>query len=188
MKSSIPVNCPWGSARSSRVAPIHYWLPIGSPVSSLHVRAPLSRSHAGPQQRVQHAVWWAAIPVNRRGASKLQSWVPRSLSASTYGPVLSFPTFTYWAQCCCCRWWRGRPSWWASQSSACCRPPPRSSPRSPWQSHSLPTSSLTCQVPPHVIMLCTQAVGMKSLQAAERPADLAPVRFNCWWSSEMSHH
>jgi hypothetical protein len=33
--------------------------------------------------------------------------------------------------------------------------------------------------PPHVIILHTQAVVMKSLQAAERPADLAPVRFNC---------
>jgi hypothetical protein len=33
--------------------------------------------------------------------------------------------------------------------------------------------------PPHVLMLRTQAVGMKSFQAAERPADLAPVRFNC---------
>jgi hypothetical protein len=33
--------------------------------------------------------------------------------------------------------------------------------------------------PPHVVMLRTQAVGMKSLQAAERPADLTPVHFNC---------
>jgi hypothetical protein len=41
MKSSIPVNCPWGSARSCRVAPIHFWLPIGCPVLSLHVCAPL---------------------------------------------------------------------------------------------------------------------------------------------------
>jgi hypothetical protein len=32
---------------------------------------------------------------------------------------------------------------------------------------------------PHVIMLRTQAVGMKSLQAAVWPADLAPIRFNC---------
>ncbi len=31
---------------------------------------------------------------------------------------------------------------------------------------------------PH-IMLRMQAVGMKLLQAAERPADLAPIRFNC---------
>jgi hypothetical protein len=29
---------------------------------------------------------------------------------------------------------------------------------------------------PHIIMLHMQAVGVKSLQAAERPADLAPIR------------
>jgi hypothetical protein len=39
--------------------------------------------------------------------------------------------------------------------------------------------------PPHVIMLRTQAVGMKSLQAAEQSADLAPVRFNCWQSTAI---
>ncbi len=38
--------------------------------------------------------------------------------------------------------------------------------------------------PPHVVMLRTQAVGMKSLQAAPRPADLAPIRFNCWQSTD----
>jgi hypothetical protein len=32
---------------------------------------------------------------------------------------------------------------------------------------------------PHVFMLHMQAVRMESLQAAEQPADLAPVRFNC---------
>jgi hypothetical protein len=31
----------------------------------------------------------------------------------------------------------------------------------------------------HVITLRTQAVRVKSLQAVERPADLALVRFNC---------
>ncbi len=36
---------------------------------------------------------------------------------------------------------------------------------------------IMCQVP-HV-MLRTQAVGMKSLQAAEQPADLAPIGFDC---------
>jgi hypothetical protein len=41
MKSSIPVNYPWGSARSCRVAPVHFRPPIASPVLSLHVRAPL---------------------------------------------------------------------------------------------------------------------------------------------------
>jgi hypothetical protein len=33
--------------------------------------------------------------------------------------------------------------------------------------------------PPHIIMLCKQAVGMKLLQATEQSADLAPVHFNC---------
>jgi hypothetical protein len=41
MKSFVPVNCPWGLARSCRVAPVHFRPPIGGPVSSLHVRAPL---------------------------------------------------------------------------------------------------------------------------------------------------
>ncbi len=41
MKLSIPVNCPWGSACSCRVAPVHFRLPIGGPVLSLYVRAPL---------------------------------------------------------------------------------------------------------------------------------------------------
>ncbi len=40
---------------------------------------------------------------------------------------------------------------------------------------------------PHDVMLHTQAVGMKSLQAAVQPADLAPFRFNCWWSTDWSH-
>jgi hypothetical protein len=42
-----------------------------------------------------------------------------------------------------------------------------------------PMSSLTCQV----VMLRTQAVGMKSLQAVEWPADLATVFFKCWQST-----
>jgi hypothetical protein len=31
----------------------------------------------------------------------------------------------------------------------------------------------------HIVMLCTQAVGVGPMQAAQRPADLAPVHFNC---------
>ncbi len=38
---------------------------------------------------------------------------------------------------------------------------------------------LNMPVSPHVILLRTQVVVVKSLQVAERPADLAPVRFNC---------
>jgi hypothetical protein len=40
MKLSVPVNWPWGSARSSRVAPVHFRPPSGCPVLSLHIRAP----------------------------------------------------------------------------------------------------------------------------------------------------
>jgi hypothetical protein len=41
MISSIMVNCPWGSARSSHVAPVHFQLPIDILMLSLHVCAPL---------------------------------------------------------------------------------------------------------------------------------------------------
>ncbi len=41
------------------------------------------------------------------------------------------------------------------------------------------TSSLNVPGVSHVVMMCTQAVGVGPMQAAERPADLAPVRFNC---------
>jgi hypothetical protein len=88
---------------------------------------------------------------------------------------------------CCFRNWRGRPSRWASQSSAPCRPPPGSLPRSPQQSYSLPTPQLNVPGSPHIVILHTQAVGMKSLQAAVQPADLAPFPFNCWWSTDWSH-
>jgi hypothetical protein len=68
MKSSIPVNFLWGSARSCRVVPVHFWLPIGGPVLSLHVRAPLPVPRR-PQRRVQHAAMNSSlVPVNRRGA------------------------------------------------------------------------------------------------------------------------
>ncbi len=40
------------------------------------------------------------------------------------------------------------------------------------------TSSLNVPGISHVVMLCTQAVRVGPVQAAERPADLAPVRFN----------
>jgi hypothetical protein len=50
MKTSVPVNCPWGSVRTCRVAPVHFQPPIAGPVLSPHVRAPLP-SHVGPQQQ-----------------------------------------------------------------------------------------------------------------------------------------
>ncbi len=51
-----------------------------------------------------------------------------------------------------------------------------------------PTSSLNMPNFSHVVMLRTQAVGVKSLQAAERSADLAPACFNCWQSTECTVH
>ncbi len=78
MKSSVPVNCPWGSARSCRVAPIHFRPPIGGPVSSLHVHAPLTVPRRPPAKGPACSVVKAAIPVNRRGARTLQSWAPPS--------------------------------------------------------------------------------------------------------------
>ncbi len=54
MKSSIPVNYRWGSACSCCVALIRFRLPIGGPVWSLHVCAPLPVP--GPQRRVEHAM------------------------------------------------------------------------------------------------------------------------------------
>jgi hypothetical protein len=40
------------------------------------------------------------------------------------------------------------------------------------------TSSLNVSGVSHIIILCTQAVGVGSVKAAERPADLAQVHFN----------
>jgi hypothetical protein len=56
VKSSIPVNYPWGSTRSCRVAPVHFRSPIGGPVSSLHVCVPPHRRTRAPSRRssMQH--------------------------------------------------------------------------------------------------------------------------------------
>jgi hypothetical protein len=40
MKSSILVTCPWGSACSCHVAPFTFDRPLGSPVLNLHVHVP----------------------------------------------------------------------------------------------------------------------------------------------------
>jgi hypothetical protein len=68
MKSSIPVNCPWGSARSCRVAPAHFRLPIGGPMLSLLVRAPPSSPTYAPSEGSSMPRSSSLIPVNRRGA------------------------------------------------------------------------------------------------------------------------
>jgi hypothetical protein len=161
--SELPVGLSTLQSRGPRSLSAIHWRPGIKPPRICS----LNRSHAGPQQWVQCAVWWAAIPLNHRGASTLQPWSPHPLSATTYGPVLSSPSCTCWAQSCCCRWQRGRPSWWANQSSARCRPPHRSSPRSPVENSLSANVQLNVPGSPHVIMLRTQTVGMKSLQAVE---------------------
>jgi hypothetical protein len=54
MKTSIPSNCPCGSARTCRVAPFHFRPPIAGLVLSPHICNPL-QSHVGPQQQDQSA-------------------------------------------------------------------------------------------------------------------------------------
>jgi hypothetical protein len=104
VKSSIPVNCPWGSTRSCRVAPVHFQSPIGSLVSSLHVRVPLTGPRGPPAEGpVCSAVEAAIPPVNRRGVARYSCEGPHPLLAAICGLVLSLPTCTCWAQYCCCR-------------------------------------------------------------------------------------
>jgi hypothetical protein len=84
MKSSIPVNCPWGSTCSCPVAPIHFWSPIGGAVSSLHVRVPPTGPCGPPAEDPACSAVEAALPVDRRGARTLQSCGP----PSTFGRYL----------------------------------------------------------------------------------------------------
>jgi hypothetical protein len=137
------------------------------------------QSHVGPQRRVQRAMKYFSVPVNRRGAQH----APVVRPPSTFGRIV-WPGFEF-------------------------SPHARAGPRAAvvkdegfvlpgvlvmlsmlsCSSQILATQSVAASLrprpnrcarpPPHVLMLRTQAVGMKSLQAAERPADLAPVRFNC---------
>jgi hypothetical protein len=88
MKSSVLVNCPWGSARSCRMAPVHFRLPIGGPMSGLYVRAPLPVPRGPPAEgpaccEVELPSQWTAV-----GLSTLQLWGPRWLSTAIYSPVL----------------------------------------------------------------------------------------------------
>jgi hypothetical protein len=68
MKLSILVNCPWGLARFCRVAPVHFRLPIGGPVLSLHVCAPLPVLRRPPAKGTACNEVDLRIPVNRCGA------------------------------------------------------------------------------------------------------------------------
>jgi hypothetical protein len=128
-----------------------------------HMCSPSSPTRT-PSRRSSLQWGRAAILVNRHGACTLQSWGPHSLLA--VGPVSSLPSCMCWAQCCCC----------SELSTA---------------QHTAPSSQILATQPvvvspqdsPHVVTLRTQAVGVKTLQAAEWPADLAPVCFNCWQST-----
>jgi hypothetical protein len=159
MKTSVPVNCPWGSARSCCVAPVHFRLPIAGQVLSLHVRAPLPVPRGPPNNRTnQRAVKRAAIPVDRRGAQH----VPVVRPPSTFGRIL-WPGFKFSPRA------RAGPEVAVVDDEGVglpgelfrpsrCRPPPRSSPRGPWSLFLRPHPDLTCQVPPlrHVAHACSR--------------------------------
>ncbi len=181
MKSSISVNCPWASCR---IAPFHFRQPIwGIGVQPPRMCSPSSPTWA-PSKRSACSgrdlpSRWTIV-----GLSTLQPWGSHSLLTAIYSLVLSslhkhmlgpgllileMKGSAFLVQV-------------SAENTVVLRPLPRSSPRYPLQ----PSLWLhpDCNVPgaPH-LMLHTQAVGMKSLQAAEQPAHLAPVRFNCWQST-----
>ncbi len=164
------------------MAPVHFQPPIGPSVEPPRTCSPSNPIQA-PSKR--SSVQWkrSAFPVNCCGAQHSPVVRPHSLSTAIYGPFRVLSTCTCRAQGCCFRRWRGRPFWWASQCSACWHPPPRSSPCGPWLPSLRPCPDCCVPGPPHVI-LCMQAVRIKSFQAAEWPADLAPVCFNCWQSTD----
>ncbi len=141
MKSSVPVNCPWGSARSCCMVPIHFRPPIGRPVSSLHICAPL----LGPTQPPAVGPVCSELSCHPSeppwGSAHSSCEAPIHFRLQLTGRFRASPRACTGPKSCCFRSWRGRPSRRASQSSAHCRPPPRSSPHSPWQSHPPPTSS-----------------------------------------------
>ncbi len=69
------------------VAPVHFRPPIGGPVFSLHVLAPLP-VRCGPLAKgpsIVDEIYLSSVP----GLSTLHSWGPHSLLAAIYGPVSS---------------------------------------------------------------------------------------------------
>ena len=139
----------------------------------------LSQSHVGPQRRVQHTSHEVVlIPVDRRGAQH----APVVRPPSTYGRIVR-PGFEF------------SPRALAGPGaavvevegfvlpgvlvcSARCHAPPRSSPRGPWPPL---FAHVQINVPGPSPRSHAAHAGSRSgvMQAAERPADLAPVRFNC---------
>ncbi len=187
MKSSILVNCLWGSARSHRMDPVHFRPPIYGPVLSLRVHAPILVPRRPPAKGpvCNKENYHPGKPLCGSARSSCEAHIHSPLQFTARFRVLS--RYMCRTQGCCCRRGRGRPSWWTIQAQhavVLLLPDPC---HAPVAAISPPTSRLTCQVP-HVVMLCTEAVRMKSLQAAERTACLPvthPLQlltvFCCFW-------
>jgi hypothetical protein len=131
MKTSIPVNCPWGSARSCRMAPVHFQPPIAGPVLRLHVCAPL------PVPRGLPATGPACSQESCRPGEP--PW--GSTRSSREAPIHFWPHFAAQFRVTSCA--RARPKAAVVDDEGVslpgelfrptrCRPPPRSSPRGPW--------------------------------------------------------
>jgi hypothetical protein len=130
MKSSVLVNCPWGSAFPSRVAPVHFQSPIGSLVSGLHVRAPFQVPR-GPPARGSVFREVSCHPVE-------PPW--GSARSSREAPIHLGPQFTARFQAphvhmlgprLLLKKMKGSSFQVRKQGSARCHPPARSLPRSP---------------------------------------------------------
>jgi hypothetical protein len=140
---------------------------------------PFHTTWAPSNRTNQRAVKRAAIPVNHRGAQH----VPVVRPPSTIGHLLQ-PGFEFSPHA------RagpkaavvddegvGLPGELFSRHAVVLLPDPRHVARGHYFSAHIQMN--VPGPPPHVVMLRTQAVGMKSLQSAPWPADLAPVHFNC---------
>jgi hypothetical protein len=173
-----PGELPWGSACTCRVAPVHFRLPIAGPVLSPHVHAPLP-SHVGPQQQDQSACSQESC---HPGGPLWGQHVPGVRPPSTFGRILR-PGYKFSPRA------RAGPEAavvddegagllanCAGRHAVILLPDHRHAARGHYVSAHF---QFNVPGPPQGVMLRTQAVRMKSLQASERPADLAPVLFNC---------
>jgi hypothetical protein len=91
MKTSIPVNCPWGSALSCRVAPLSLLATHCQPSVEPPCTCSSSSPTWAPSNRTdQHAVKRSAIPVNCCGAQH----IPVVRPPFTFGCILR-PGFVF---------------------------------------------------------------------------------------------
>jgi hypothetical protein len=140
MKTSILVNCPWGSALTCRVAPVHFRPPSVEPPCTCSPSKPHGPPATGPisvQWRELSSQWTVV------GLSTSQAWGPHPLAARFR--VLS--TCTSRTRSCCSRWWRVRFPWRTIQAVTLSFSSQILDTR-PVVTISPPTSSLTCQSPP----------------------------------------